>query len=243
MIDFFRFEEKEFDFPFYNGMPKLSTKQWIGFVLVPISILFLISGILYFIPLMKFIPDAIYQTLYAAIPFIFLFYACKGNLGLFFKKPKLRDLKVIIICLILYYVYTIAMVMILVHLGVQITPNSMLNGGESSAVTLIQAIGACFQLLGEEFFKVSVLILAMALFYHFAKNRKGTIIFGSLVSMIIFGLVHLAAYGSWIHCILVIGVGSLIHLYPYLKTKNIVLTYILHLLIDLLPLFLTLIHI
>ena len=50
----------------------------------------------------------------------------------------------------------------------------------------------------------------------------------------LFGLIHLSSYdNNLFQCIFIIGIGTIIHLYPYLKTKNFVNTYFTHIIIDL----------
>lgn len=229
MSDFFKFEEREFDFPFYNGIPSLSKVDWFIFLLAPILMIVFSSTNTRAIPLINLIPTDFYPLVYFLVTFIPVAYVCKGKLGLFFKKLKINDFKIIIICFFAYFIYSAIIVSILSICGVNASPNPITE----ETITLTGFIFLLIQLLGEEFFKVSLFILGMALFYHFTKDRKKSLIFGAIVSMTIFGLVHYGAYGNVIHCLLVIGVGSLIHIYPYIKTKNILATYILHILIDL----------
>ncbi len=235
MADFFKFEETEFDFPFYNGTPALSKADWIIFLLAPALMIFFISGFTEHVPLINQIPGELYPLIYCLVTLIPIAYVCKGKLGLLFKKVKASDFKIIIICFFAYFIYSIAVGYLLLSSGLKVTPNPV-----SEALSLKALIYILIQLLGEELFKVSLLILGMALLFHFTKDRKKALIFGALVSMLIFGLVHYGAYNNVIHCLLVIGVGSLIHLYPYIKTKNIIVTYILHVMIDLFAIFLPL---
>ena len=88
MSDFFDFEDKTTDFPFYNGKPELSLIDWlvlllglglfVGIIIVPIEINRNLVSVLLFLVLI--------------IPVI---YVTRGKIALFFKKPKLKDLKVI----------------------------------------------------------------------------------------------------------------------------------------------------
>ena len=59
---------------------------------------------------------------------------------------------------------------------------------------------------------------------------------GVVGSLFVFGIVHFSAYGGNILQILLIqGLGSIFDLYVYLKTKNVVNSYILHVFIDYIP--------
>ena len=88
-------------------------------------------------------------------------------------------------------------------------------------------------LLEEELFKVTLLIILMAVIYYFTKDKKISVWVGVFLNLIIFGLCHLSAYnGNIIQCILVIGLGSFFDLFVYLKTKNIVNSWIVHVMYD-----------
>ena len=51
-----------------------------------------------------------------------------------------------------------------------------------------------------------------------------------------FGIIHSGAYsGKIVQILLIQGLGSIFALYPYLKTKNMINSYILHLLVDFVP--------
>jgi membrane protease YdiL (CAAX protease family) len=90
------------------------------------------------------------------------------------------------------------------------------------------------QLMGEELFKIILLIIAMSIIYHFTKNRKLSIIISSIITMTIFGIAHYQ-YGPLIQILLIQGLGSIFDLYAYLKTKNVLVSYLAHLLYDFIP--------
>ena len=225
------------DFPFYNGIPKLSKFDWFVFILGPVLTVLLIFGVFFYIPGMEYVlTDFSIPILFCLVLLIPVAYVCKGNLGIFFKKPKLGDFKIIILCFIANTIFTIAMYLILTYLGF---------GLESSSATLAQPTSSfdtillLIQLVGEELFKVSVLICVMAFIYHYTDNRKIAVVISTICTMIVFGLIHLESY-DWnlVQCLLVIGLGAIFDLLPYLKTKNVVNSYILHVLIDIAPMIL-----
>lgn len=56
---------------------------------------------------------------------------------------------------------------------------------------------------------------------------------GLVISLLIFGLIHYNSYnGALAQIIFVIGFGSIFYTYAYLKTKNVIVAYISHILID-----------
>ena len=233
MSDFFKFETNDIDFPFYNGTPQLDLKDWIALLLGAIAEVFLIFGLVYFIPNAEYLPDEIFPILYLLVLIIPVAYVCRGKLGLLFRKPELNDIKVIILCYILYSIFVIAMGLLLSQTGISTSANST---EIANKVEVLPIILMFIQLLGEELFKFTIFILTMATTFNFTKNRKLSVIFGIIVTCIIFGLVHLGAYnGNLIQCIALIGLGTVITTYPYYKSKNITNSYILHLMIDLIP--------
>ena len=222
MNDFFRFEDDNTDLPFYNDEPKLSKMDWA---------LLMLAEILFLIPVFFSVEmsDEVFSLYLCLIVLLPIIYVSRGNLSLFFKKVKRENIKLIIICTILPFAYSMFMIFILEFL--HISPQSAI---EPVPATLISAISMVVQLMGEELFKVILLIIAMAIIYHFTKNRKLSIIISAMLTMAIFGLAHYK-YGPVIQILLVQGLGSVFDLYAYLKTKNVLVSYLAHLLFDFIP--------
>ena len=233
MSDFFRFEDENMDFPFYNGTPKLGLKDWAALLVGLILELSLLSGTLHYIPGAEYVPMEIYYILACLVLLIPVAYVCRNQIGLILKKPKLNDIKVIIICYILYSIFAIAMGVILTQLGMKPVANSADLG---SSTDVLSIIFLAIQLIGEELFKFAIFIIVMTIAFKFTQNRKASMIAGIIICCVMFGLIHLNAYnGNLIQCLAIIGLGTIINTYPYYKTKNIANSYILHLLIDLGP--------
>ena len=230
MSDFFKFEDEDIDFPFYNGIPKLSIADWIILALAPILMALIVINPCDYLPVQDMFSNGTLQVSYFLVTFIPFAYVCRGKLGLLFKKPRLKDFKVIIICVILYLVFTASVNLIGKSLGFSIAQNQI----ASSTLSILEVVFILIQLMAEDFFKVSILLIGMGLIYHFTKNRKNALVFGTFASMMIFGLTHLNSYDyNLFQCVVTIGIGSIFHLYPYLKTKNFVNTYFTHIIIDL----------
>ena len=92
------------------------------------------------------------------------------------------------------------------------------------------------QLFGEELFKTNMLLGILLLLFRRSGNRKSAIVIATLVTALVFGLAHYAAYGSIVQILLVQGLGCIIDMFAYLKTKNILTSYAAHLLLDFVPL-------
>ena len=220
----FEFMDDGIDIPFYNGTPKLSTVEW-GLVL---SSILLTIGYLTVIRIPdEYLPVAIFLT--SVIPAL---YICKGNYNIFFKKPKLRDIKIIILCLIGIYIYTIAIGFILQNL----VGNMAAHASTNDPASLMTLIIMCIQLMGEEFFKILLLLLIMFVLYKYTNNRSISLFVGLILSMAIFGLVHYNAYsGRIIQILFIQGFGAIFEYYAFLKTKNVWISYIIHVLRDSIP--------
>ena len=221
------FLEDGVDFPFYNDIPKLSVGEWLLLLAAVIIMLLLIT-----VPGLKTDYSPIILCLIMLIPAL---YVCKGDYSLFFKKPKKRDILTIILCVIASYVYTIAVAIILQFvLGYPLSQNAVLTKFSSPTVFLI--ISTLMQLMGEEFFKIFMLLIIMYVVYKSTNNRGLSISVGVILTLLIFGLAHSGAYsGRILQILLIQGVGSIFDLYAYMKTKNVVVSYIVHVLIDYIP--------
>lgn len=217
----FEFLEDGIDFPFYNDIPKLSAKEW--------SILAIVVVLFIFLSSLKGIPKIYHSTIYCLIMLIPALYICKGNYSLFFKKPKLRNIKTIILCYILYNIYTIAISIILKNIGYDLAPN--LN--TELTINFMFYLSIAIQLIGEEFFKIFILLIIMYVIYRFTNNRNLALYIGIIGTLLAFGLAHYSAYsGRILQILLIQGLGSIFNLYAYMKTKNFVVSYTVHILID-----------
>lgn len=220
--DFFRFEEKEHDLPFLNGDSRFTTKN-----VIILLIGFLISAAIpYLIP-----PEGnglLKAILITLPPLLAVVYVFKDDMSNIFRMPKPRDIIIVIIGFILMLVFGILANLIGSALGIAVVNDSAVNGSP-----LILIIRALIQLLGEELIKFIPLIIAAAYLYK-SIGRKAAIIAAIIISQIIFALFHIPAYGFAMGFLLVhIGFGSLVLPFVYVRTKNIVLCYLIHLLLDL----------
>ena len=225
MSDFFSFENENVDFPFYNGKPLLSTLDWIVLLL----------GVLLFMGIVSFpivSDDNMTSLLFCLVVLVPVAYVCRGKLGLFFRRVGRKDIKLIIACLVAYYVYSIAMISLLSVFTASPEANPVFGAN----MDLLFWVMTFIQLLGEELFKVSLLLIAMHVIYMATSKRKLSLVLGVIIALVVFGLVHWNAYGGNIaHLILVIGLGGIFYFYAYIKTKNVAVSYIIHILIDGIP--------
>ena len=90
-----------------------------------------------------------------------------------------------------------------------------------------------FSMMGEELLKFIPLMFFMRLIYKFTSNRKLSLIISTIIVLTCFGLLHYDPQTSTIISTLLIqGLGSIFEIYGYIKTKNLFVPYISHLLTD-----------
>lgn len=221
MRDFFRFEDGDIDFPFYNGKPKLTICEW----------LILLIGVLVFIGIVVLpinIPIKIVPLIFGLSTLVPILYVSRNNWNLFFRMPNSNDIPLIILCALLYYLYSIIMLYILHGAGVGTNSNVI-----TRHIDIILYLCLIIQILGEELFKIILMLTVMFLVYSFTSKRKISMICGLVISLLMFGLIHYNSYnGALAQMIFVIGFGSVFYTYPYLKTKNVIVAYLSHILID-----------
>ena len=220
--EFFRFEDTEYDIPFYKENPSLTTSK-ISVLILGIIIVFISPFV---IPIEGYdIPKALIICLATLIP---VTYALNGKLSMIFRIPKARDIILIILGIIGVFALNILMGIILNSMGIVSTTDSAINNNATLMfITLI------IQLMGEELFKFILLVLVLYATYK-SLGRKVAILLGIIVSQLLFSLLHIPAYGFNLpQLLLSLGVAWSVLPVIYVKTKNIVVVYIIHLLLDL----------
>jgi hypothetical protein len=81
-----------------------------------------------------------------------------------------------------------------------------------------------------------MLLGILLLLFRRSNNRKSAVVIAVFATALVFGLAHYAAYGSIVQILLVQGLGCIIDVFAYLKTKNILTSYATHLPLDFIPL-------
>lgn len=105
---------------------------------------------------------------------------------------------------------------------------------EMMGVTVETTISLVFSMMGEELVKFIPLMFLMRVVYKYTSNRKLAVVVSSVIILICFGLMHYSPpYMTLTSVLLLQGLGSIFEVYGYLKTKNIMVPYISHLLTDL----------
>ena len=188
----------------------------------------MIVGILLFL-IMTFIPidHHIKSVLYFVVGIAVALFITKGKLNLLFKKPKLADIKTILISVIAYFVLNG-----LIHNIVSLIPHHQDAGVNVALTNIPLLVVTALQIFGEEVFRFMPFILVAYFVYKSTQNRKHAVLIGAVASLIIFGALHTSAYGSFLFAVVGITIPAIALAYSYLKTKNIFVSYLVHLIID-----------
>ena len=91
------------------------------------------------------------------------------------------------------------------------------------------------QLFGEELYKILIFLVGLIIMYRLTKKRTLSIIVATTISLVCFAFIHMTTYNSIIQILLLQGLASLFCMYNYLKTKNILTSYMQHVLFDAIP--------
>ena len=216
--EYFRLENKDYDIPFYSEIPKLKSGQLAALIL---------SAVLTFAISFLDTNQLLKAILFLIVPASALYYALNGNMSEIFRMPERKDILYIIIFLIIFFILSVMSNAVLKALAIPIPRHSPLD---SSPVIIVIAV--VIQLVGEELYKFILLVLPM-IFLFKRIGRRTSLIAGIIFLQLVFSLSHAHAYSFNIpYILLAIGIPSVIFPLLYLKTKNITVTYISHLIWD-----------
>ncbi|MCQ2738174.1 MAG: hypothetical protein MJ224_06160 [archaeon] len=223
---FFKFEREGIDFPFYNSNPKLNKLDWI---LLLISVL--VISFLYSIT----DPPLIYWIVYL-LPMVTILIICRFKLSLIFKKLTKKDIALMVV-LTIWSISTSIILYDLLSLCINLPPeeSSLFVPFGLSTPYLLETLRLAIDLINEELFKFSIFILVLALVYKLSGNRKMGVVCAAFVTMVIFGAWHFTGDGGLMKLISDIigrGLGSICEVYSYVKTKNVLISYFIHLFFD-----------
>ncbi|RAP53240.1 MAG: hypothetical protein BZ137_07255 [Methanosphaera sp. rholeuAM130] len=217
--DYFNFENKELDFPFYNNNPHVSKMGWIVLI-ISMFVSFLVLGLS-----SNEIKGGI---LFCSILLIAVLHYLDWDYKAIFQRPKKSEIKLAVLLFVGYIVYAVIVGSVLDLL-------SLSGSGvvSESSVTIYTLISLFPSLMGEELFKFIPFMLFMRLIYKFSNNRKVSITISMILVMLFFALLHLMDLQSLVSVIAIQGFGSIFEFYGYIKTKNLWIPYITHLCTDL----------
>ena len=215
-IDWFRFENKDLDFPIYKKNPHIPFGGWI--------ILFIVCFIGLILSISSNIIIALASCLVILIP---LLYFLKWDYKAIFQKPKLKDVGLAVALFVGYIVYAIVMIFVL--------ENFAIVGGElvdQTTVSVMTIIPLFFSLMTEELIKFVPFMFFLRVAYKYSNNRKLSVIISMILVMLFFATLHAYNFNMLIFAIFIQGLGSIFEFIGYIKTKNILISYITHICTD-----------
>lgn len=228
--DFFRFEKKDDDFPFYND-DKLAFTPLQSIFLMVVSI----GSIIIFINQSNLIPSFLNPFINIIFPLGALMLVVKSNWKKLFRKVYFKDILLVIGVLILNIIVSgLVGALAMKFFGAVTNPavHSIQNASTSDNILFFLKIIP--MLFGEEL----ITFIPFLVILQFSKrtlnlSRKQSVIIAWVASAIIFGAVHLSTYNwNFVQAIVFIGIARLILTFPYIKTKNILISFFVHVLND-----------
>ena len=230
-MNFLKFDKTK-DFPFYKHNPKIPKIGWF-ILLLMIPIAFFTESLCYLVNI-TLLGDILFCFL-LLIPLLFF---SKWDYSLMFKKLNKNEIILAFLMFAGYMIYAICVGSILDYFDL----SGVQQSAESMGITLESTIGLIFSMMGEELIKFIPLMFFMRIVYKYSQNRKLSISVSTIIVLIGFGLLHYTPhYSSLISVLALQGFGSIFEMYGYIKTKNIFVPYISHLLTDALIFIITLI--
>ena len=161
---------------------------------------------------------------------------CRFKLSLIFKKLTKKDIALMVVLTI--WSISISIILYdLLSLCINLPPDEsrLFVPFGLSTPYLLETIQLAIDLINEELFKFSIFILVLALVYKLSGNRKMGVVCAAFVTMVIFGAWHFTGDGGLMKLISDIigrGLGSICEVYSYVKTKNVLISYFIHLFFD-----------
>ena len=214
------------DFPFYNENPKIEI--W--------GILILAAAVIY-ITLSIFLefqyPRYVGPIVFCAVPLAAFLIAARGRMSLIVKKFKAMDFVRIVVTLILQFAFTLSIGVIrTLVFHTKPTPNSIMDADMDASFWLQILV----QLFGEELYKLLIFLVILILIYKLTQKRTLSVVAATVITLLCFALAHATSYDfKWGQILINQGVATFFCMYNYLKSKNILTSYLQHVLLDAIP--------
>ena len=202
------------DFPFYNEIPRMSKIGWLVLLIsVPVALFSFHHADF-------FTNELVASIFFLLIMLIPLLYFSDWDYSLFFKKPTKDEVILAVVMFIAFFIYSLIMTNLLDSSGL-----ASIGSGDTDIVPIISLV---FSMMAEELMKFIPLMFLLRVFFKYTSNRRLSIIVSSAITLVFFALIGV----SLLSVLLIQGLGSLFHLYVYLKTKNLFASYLSHLMTD-----------
>ena len=214
--DRFKFEDGDYDFPFYNKNPHIPKWGWI--------VLFFAFFIGFFLA----VSDKIYFSVIGCIILIVpVLYFLKWDYKAILRMPSRRDILLAVALFAGYMIYAFVIGEVLNLVGI-VSQGTL----DRQALDLMMMINSIFTVLGEEFIKFIPFMFFLRVIYKYSNNRKLSVIASVALVMLMFASMHAYNPVMFIFALFIQGLGSIFEFYGYIKTKNIMVSYLCHLFTD-----------
>jgi len=218
--ELFFWERPELDFPLYNDE---TMGLWQPILLIGSAVAALVS--LSFLPDSRMVKSAA-LFLGPLVPYLIV---ARGNIFTIIKRPRLGDIILVPVTLILTIAYSLGMGILLYNLGFEIQGNAVYNETRDAVFFAFLFV----QLFGEEMVKLNIFLGVLILAFKRTGKRKMSVVAAVIITLFIFGIAHFRAYnGSLVQILLIQGAGSIFALFCYMRSKNILTSYAMHFLQD-----------
>ena len=154
-------------------------------------------------------------------------YFLKWDYKEIFRKPSRRDIGLAVALFAGYIIYAVVVGKILEMFGI-VSPGTV----DTEAMTSMTLISSLFSIMGEEFIKFIPFMFFLRLLYKYTNNRKLSIVISVALIMVMFASLHAYNPIMLIFALFIQGFGSIFEFYGYVKTKNLLIPYLSHLLTD-----------
>lgn len=220
------------DFPFYNGKPvALSARNWI-LVLSGVALGF--AALL--LPFTHAAARLIPAILFPLLPLLVLRgVAGPGTWQALFKPIRLGDMLLALGVALLNIAVSFTVAWLVSQLfSTSANPVMQLLSQESTTDRSLFLLSTIPQLLGEEVLTMLPLLALLTWFHgHFGFSQRKSLVLAWLLSALPFALVHLPTY-QWnlVQCLLIIGSARLVLSLAYLRSKNLAVSALAHIIND-----------
>lgn len=240
--DFFRWEDPGAgEFPYYRGSERLGLWGW-ALILLGVALGLTadltnnaIMGALPHTKALQLTVGILIILAVPGLPLLGVWLAAGPRIRLLFRRLTGRNWALIVVLMVLTALWSAGMNKALGTLGQQsVADASVADGASGVAKNIGVFLELPFLIFGEALFVVLPFLAVLALFTEVFKiPRKPAVIGAALIAGLAFGVYHFKAYDwHWAQMLISIGLGQIIVLFGYLKTKNVLVTYLAHLLLD-----------
>ena len=216
-IEWFKFENQNLDFPFYRKNPHVPKWGWVVlFVVMLLGLLLSMSSKIHITAL---------SCIVIIVPVL---YFLKWDWRAIFQMPKARDVGLAVALCIGYFIYSTAISFLLGYAG--ITSGGTIN---AATVDLMSTAASVFSIMTEEFVKFIPFMFFLRVLFKYTGRRKLSVAASVVIVMVFFASLHAYSFTMFLFALCIQGLGSVFEFYGYIKTKNVMVSYITHLLTDL----------